>query len=87
MGYLLWDMISNHILIILTYPNISYHIPTYPKISSGANSQMKDELTSAQAKKLGVEWPLWLEAVRKELCSLIIENEEFDVIEYEDVQI
>jgi hypothetical protein len=28
-------------LNILTYPFISYHIPTYPKISSGANSQMK----------------------------------------------
>ncbi len=50
MGYLFWDMLSNHIqsypnsqkisLHILTYPNISYHIPTYPKISLGANSQM-----------------------------------------------
>jgi hypothetical protein len=50
MGYLFWDMISNHIqsypnsqkisLNILTYPYISYHIPTYPRISSGANSQM-----------------------------------------------
>ncbi len=29
--------ISHH---ILTYPFISYHIPTYRKISSGANSQM-----------------------------------------------
>jgi hypothetical protein len=27
-------------LNILSYPFISYHIPTYPKISSGANSQM-----------------------------------------------
>jgi hypothetical protein len=27
-------------LNILRYPFISYHIPTYPKISSGANSQM-----------------------------------------------
>jgi hypothetical protein len=46
----------------------------------------KDEMTLAQAKKLGsVEWPLWLEAVRKELSSLIIENEVFDVVEYEDV--
>ncbi len=48
----------------------------------------KNELTLAQAKKLGgVEWPLWLEAGRKELSSLIIENEVFDVIEYEDVPI
>ena len=40
----------------------------------------------AQAKKLGgAEWPLWVEAVRKELSSLIIENEVFDVVEYEDV--
>ncbi len=27
-------------LNILPYPTISYHIPTYPKISLGANSQM-----------------------------------------------
>jgi hypothetical protein len=40
-------------------------------------------LTLAQAKKLGdAEWPLWLEAVRKELSSLIIENEAFNVVEY-----
>ena len=40
----------------------------------------------AQAKKLGdAEWPLWVEAVRKELSSLIIENEVFEVVEYEDV--
>jgi hypothetical protein len=49
----------------------------------------KDELTLAQAKKLGAvesRWPLWLEAVRKdsELSSLIIENEVFAVLEYED---
>jgi hypothetical protein len=41
MGYLFWDMISNHILIlkryplisehILSYPIISQHIPTYPR--------------------------------------------------------
>ena len=31
-------------LNILTYPFISYHIPTYPKISSGANSQMIKEI-------------------------------------------
>ncbi len=48
----------------------------------------KDELTLAQAKKLGgAEWPLWLEAARKELSSLIIENEVFDVVEYVDVPI
>ncbi len=35
-------------LNILTYPFISYHIPTYPKISSGANSQM--EASSASAR-------------------------------------
>jgi hypothetical protein len=45
-------------------------------------------LTLAQARKLGgVEWPLWLEAVRNEPSSLIIENEVFDVIENEDVPI
>ncbi len=35
----------------------------------------------------GVEWSRWLEAVKKELSSLIIEHEVFDVIEYEDVPI
>ncbi len=50
------------------------------------NAFNKDELTLAQAKKLGsAEWPLWLEAVRKELSLLIIENKAFDVTEYEDV--
>jgi hypothetical protein len=50
------------------------------------NAFNKDELTLAQAKKLGsAEWPLWLETVGKELSSLIIENEAFDVLEYEDV--
>ena len=50
------------------------------------NAFDKDELTLAQAKKLGgAEWPLWVEAVRKELSSLIIENEVFEVVEYEDV--
>jgi hypothetical protein len=48
----------------------------------------KDELALAHAKKLGgAEWPVWLEAVKKELTSLIIENEVFVVIEYEDVPI
>ncbi len=32
-------------LNILTYPIISYHIPTYPKISSGANSQKPTRTT------------------------------------------
>ena len=30
-------------LHILRYPFVSYHIPTYPKISSGANSQMQGQ--------------------------------------------
>ncbi len=37
-----------------------------------------------QAQKLEVEWPLWLEAIRKELTSLIIENEVFEPIKYQD---
>ncbi len=32
-GYLFWDTISNHILIITRYPTISYHILSYPFIS------------------------------------------------------
>ena len=33
MGYLFWDMISNHILILKRYPYISLHILSYPIIS------------------------------------------------------
>jgi hypothetical protein len=38
-------------------------------------------------KQGGVEWPLWQEAIRKELSSLIIDNEVFEPIEYKDVPI
>ncbi len=52
------------------------------------NSFDKDELTLAQALKQGeVEWPLWQEAIRKELSSLIIDNEVFELIKYNDVPI
>ncbi len=48
----------------------------------------KDELTLAQAlKQGGGERPLWQEAIRKELTSLIIDNEVFEPIEYKDVPI
>ncbi len=36
-------------LNILTYPYISYHIPTYSKISSGTNSQMSIYINSAMS--------------------------------------
>jgi hypothetical protein len=49
------------------------------------NTVDKDELTLAQAQKLEVEWQLWLEAIRKELTSLIIEYEVFESIKYQDV--
>jgi hypothetical protein len=32
-GYLFWDTLSNHILIIQRYPIISLHILSYPFIS------------------------------------------------------
>ena len=52
------------------------------------NSFDKDELTLAKAlKQGGVEWPLWQEAIRKELSSMIIDNEVFEPIEYKDVPI
>ncbi len=35
--------------------------------------------------KLEAEWPLWLEALRKVLTSLIIENEVFEPTKFEDV--
>ena len=44
-----------------------------------------DELTLAQAKNLTHEWPLWLEAVKIELTSLIITNEVFEPIDWTDV--
>jgi hypothetical protein len=37
--------------------------------------------------RLKAEWPLWLEALRKELTSLIVENEVFDPNKYEDVPV
>ena len=42
----------------------------------------KDELTLAQAQKseLKFEWPLLIEAIRKELTSLIIDNEVFESV-------
>jgi hypothetical protein len=52
------------------------------------NSFDKDELTLAQAlKQRGVEWPLWQEAMKIELSSLIIDNKVFEPIEYKDVPI
>ncbi len=52
------------------------------------NSFDKDELKLAQALRQGVvEWPLWQEAIRKELSSLIIDNEVFEPIEYKNVPI
>ena len=39
-------------LNILTYPYISYHIPTYPKISSGANSQMNFDYSIAVFRRV-----------------------------------
>ena len=44
-----------------------------------------DELTLAQAQKLNFEWPLWLEAIKIELTSLIVTNEVFGPIEWKDV--
>jgi hypothetical protein len=53
-----------------------------------ANRLDKDEQTLDQAlKQGGVEWPLWQEAIRKVLSSLIIENKVFELIEYKDVLI
>ena len=47
----------------------------------------KDELTLAQAQRpeLKFEWPLWMEAIRKELTSLIIDNEVFEPVKWDDV--
>ena len=44
-----------------------------------------DELTLTQAQKLSFEWLLWLEAIKIELTSLIVTNEVFEPIEWEDV--
>ena len=46
-------MISNHILNLKRYPFISFHILTYPKISSGANSQMDLESRSSRGGSCG----------------------------------
>jgi hypothetical protein len=44
-----------------------------------------DKLTLAQAQKLTQEWPLWLEAIKTELTSLIVTNEVFEPIDRKDV--
>ena len=45
------------------------------------------ELTLAQAQRpeLKFEWSLWIEAIRKELTSLIIDNEVFEPVKWDDV--
>ena len=45
----------------------------------------KDELTLTQAKTSKAEWPRWEEAIRTELSSLIVKNDVFEPIEFEDV--
>ena len=47
----------------------------------------KDELTLAQAQgpELKFEWPLWIEATRKELTSFIIDNEAFEPVKWDGV--
>jgi hypothetical protein len=47
----------------------------------------KDELTLAQKPELQFEWPLWLEAMRTELTSLIVTNDVFEPIKIDDVPI
>ena len=44
-------------------------------------------LVQAQRPELQFEWPLWEEAIRKELSSLIIDNEVFEPIKFHDVPI
>jgi hypothetical protein len=51
------------------------------------NAVDKDELTLTQAQKLEHEWPLWLEAIKTELTSLIIKNEVFEPVKIDDVPI
>ena len=50
-----------------------------------ADLQSKDELTLTQALSDELERPLWMEAIKKELTSLILENEVFEPIEYQQV--
>ena len=59
------------------------HAKTSPNIAN------KDEFTLAQAEKpeLKFEWPSWWEALKKELTSLIIVNDVFDITRWEDVPI
>jgi hypothetical protein len=53
------------------------------------NAVDKDELTLAQPQKpeLQFEWPLWSEAIRTELTSLIVTNDLFEPIKIDDVPI
>jgi hypothetical protein len=47
----------------------------------------KDELTLVQAKKSEAEWPRWEKAIRTDLSSLIVKNDVFEPIEFEDVPV
>ena len=53
----------------------------------GLNVFDKDELTLAQAQRpeLKFGWPLWIEAIRKELTSYIIDNKVFEPVKWDDV--
>ena len=42
-------------------------------------------LAQAQKPELKFKWPLWIEAIRKELTSLIIDNEVFEPVKWDDV--
>ncbi len=51
------------------------------------NAVDKDESPLTQAQKLEHEWPLWREAIKTELTSLIIKNEVFEPVKIDDVPI
>jgi hypothetical protein len=76
-----------------SFPEILEH-GKYPEevhvyaVKTVLNAIYKDALILVQAKKIGcVEWPRWVEAIRKELNSLIVENGGFDVIKFEFVPV
>ncbi len=72
---------------MLEHDKYPEEVHTYAaKIASDVDN---DELTLAQDLKLELqfEWPLWLEAIRTELTSLIVTNDVFEPIKINDVPI
>ncbi len=74
----------DHILLLMLYDQYPEEIHAYAA-KTVPNVFGSDELTLAQAQKLTLEWPLWLDAIKIEFISLIVTNEVFEPVDRKDV--